>query len=161
MSADYLLTARDLPGWPGRFPPIDYRNLLLKSLDELADGLYGEDRIARELAILDQIAEHHGLGEFFRQKVKATRRNVRKPLAGSAISPSRVYLDSSLYGIQDVFDAAYVAHYMHQFVSKLTLPAVWHAIANSLGYRLRSMRIGDRFPAESKWRNVNPSKSEG
>jgi hypothetical protein len=151
MTADYLLTARDLPGWPGRFPPIDYRDLLLKSLDELADGLYAENRIPRELAILNEIAEQHGLGEFFRLRVKGTRRNLRKPLEGNAISPSRVYLDCSQYGIHNVFDAAYVARYIHQIVPKLTISTGWAALTNSLSYRLRSLRIGARFPAESEW----------
>jgi hypothetical protein len=161
MTADYLLTARDLPGWPGRFPPIDYRNLLLKSLAEMTDGLYAGNRIARELAILNQIAEHHGLGDFFRKRVKAARRNRRKTLEGNAISPSRVYLDASLYGIQDIFDAAYVAHYMHQIVPKLALSTFCRMVADSIVYRFRSLGLGARFPAESEWLNVEPSRPEG
>lgn len=153
MTADYLLTARDLPGWPGSFPSIDYRDLLLKSLAELTDGLYAEDRVARELTILYRIARQHELGEFFRQRVKAARRNQRKTLEGNAISPSRIYLDCSQYGIRNVFDAAYVAHYMHQIVPKLTLSTVWDLVINSLGYRLQSLLRGARFPAESEWLN--------
>lgn len=151
MTADYLLTARDLPGWTGCFPAINYHDLLLKSLAELADGLFAEDRVARELAILSGIAEHHGLGGFFRQRVKAARRNHRKPLEGNAISPSRIYLDANQYGIHNVFDAAYVAHYMHQIVPKLNLSSLWNLLTNSLGYRLQSLPSGARFPAESEW----------
>lgn len=151
MTADYLLTARDLPGWPGSFPSIDYRYLLLNSLAEMVDGLFAEDRVARELTILHRIAEHHGLGEFFRQKVKATRRDIRKTLEGNAVSPSRVYIDGSQFGIHNVFDAAYVAHYMHQIAPKLNISTVWNMVTNSLGYRLRSLRIGARFPAETEW----------
>ena len=153
MTADYLLTARDLPGWPGRFSPINYRELLLKSLNEMTDGLYSAERIARELAILYRIAEHHGLGKFFRQRAKVARRNIRKPLEGNAISPNWVYLDSSAYGIHNIFDAVYVAHYMHQIAPKVTISTVWNVLAKSLGYRLRSLRIGARFPAESEWLN--------
>lgn len=151
MTADYLLTARDLPGWPGYFPPINYRNLLLIGLADLTDGLFAEDRVARELTILCRIAEHHGLGEFFRQKVKLARRNLRKTLESNAISPSRVYIDASQFGIHNVFDAAYVAHYMHQIVPKLTLSTIWDMTINSLCYRLRSLRIGARFPTEAEW----------
>lgn len=151
MTADYLLTARDLPGWPGRFSPIDYRYLLLNSLAELGDGLFAEDRVARELIILQRIAEHHDLGEFFRQKVKSGRRNLRKTLEGNAVSPGRIYINGSQFGIHNVFDAAYVAHYMHQIAPKLSISAFWNMLTNSLGYRLRSLPIGARFPAESEW----------
>src|SRR5205823_6673905 len=98
MTADYLLTARDLPGWPGPVPPIDFRSLLQKSLSELQDGLFAYDRVARELSILYGIAQHHGLGDFFRQLVRGARRNKRKPLEGNAISSSRIYLDASQHG---------------------------------------------------------------
>ncbi len=151
MTADYLLTARDLPGWPGNFSSIDYRALLLKGLNELVDGLFAEDRISRELAILYRIAEHHGLGEFFRKRVKSTRRNTRKTLEGNAISPSRAYLDCSQYGIHNVFDAAYFAYYIYQIAPKLTFSAIWKVMSNSLVYRLRSLRIGAHFPPESEW----------
>ena len=162
MSADYLLTARDLPGWPGSFPPIDYRELLLKSLDELAHGLYAEDRVARELVILNRIAEHHGLGEFFRQKVRDARRYKKKnPYEGNGISTTRIFLDCSMYGIHDVFDAAYVAHYIHQMAPKLTFFTVLNTLARSLGYRLKSLRKGGRFPSESEWLKVSPAKVEG
>jgi len=155
MTVDYLLTARDLPGWPGSVPPIDYRLLLLKALGELSDGLFAEDRVARELTILYRIAEQHGLGEFFRQKANSARRNKRKTLEGNAISPGRVYLDASRYGIHDVFDAAYVAHYMHQMVPKLTLAAIRDLLRNSLRYRLLSVRKAAPFPPESEWLRTN------
>lgn len=161
MTADYLLTARDLPNWPGSFSSIDYRDLLRKGLAELADGLFAEDRIARELAILHRIAEHHGLGEFFRHRVRVTRRNKRKTLEGNAISPIRFYLDCSRYGIHTVFDAAYVAHYMHQMALMLTPSTIWNTASNSLGYRLRSLPIGPRFPAESEWLKEIPDHADG
>ena len=84
MTADYLLTAKDLPGWPGQVPAIDYENLLVKGLRELTHGLYAEDRINRELSILHKIAQHHGLEAFFRGKVRKTRRyQSRKPFVGN------------------------------------------------------------------------------
>jgi hypothetical protein len=150
MTADYLLTARDLPGWPGSFPAIDYRNLLLKGLVEVANGLYAEDRVQRELGILYRIAQHHGLTDFFGRRVRSMRRNNRKtPLEGNAISFTRLYVDGSEYGIHNVFDAAYVAHYMHQVLPKLTLCTFWRTVSNSVRYRLRSMSIGSRLPLES------------
>ncbi|WP_217349262.1 glycosyltransferase family A protein [Polaromonas sp. C04] len=159
MTADYLLTARDLPGWPGNFPPIDYRDLLLKSLDELAHGLYAESRLARELTILNQIAEQHGQGEFFRKRVSQTRRYLKKePFEGNGISPRMIFLDCNHYGIKNIFDAAYVAHYMHQIIPKVTLSSIWGMLTNSLAYRLISLRKGGRFPPDSAWPDVKPAQ---
>jgi glycosyltransferase involved in cell wall biosynthesis len=152
MTADYLLTAKALPGWPGNFPSINYRNLLIQGLNELADGLFAEDRTVRELKILNKIAEYHGLGEFFRKRVKATRRNVRKTLEGNAVSPARLYLNGTQFGIYNVFDAAYVAHYIHQILPKFSFFTALKMLGNSLGYRLRSLRIGTHFPSEENWR---------
>jgi glycosyltransferase involved in cell wall biosynthesis len=94
MTVDYLLTARDLPGWAGSFPPIDYRQVLLNGIKELAHGLYGDERISRELEILNQIAEKHELGEFFRGKVRRSNRyRKRSYFEGSGINTSAFFLD--------------------------------------------------------------------
>lgn len=157
MTADYLLTCSDLPDWPGVAPRIDYRTLLTKSLAELQDGLLAHDRVARELQILYGVAQHHGLGEFFRTKVRATHRNTRKALEGNAVSPKRVYIDGTHFGIKDVVDAGYFAYYAHAFSANLTVPTAWKALTNSARYRLRSMERGMAFPAESEWIRSEPT----
>ena len=65
MTVDYLLTASDLPGWPGPEPVIDFRSVLQRGLHELSSGLYAHDRIQREVEILDNIAALHGLHAYF------------------------------------------------------------------------------------------------
>lgn len=160
MTADYLLTARDLPGWPGVFPAIDYKALLLKGLEELSHGLYSEGRIARELAILHGIAEHHGLGSFFRAKVRSAHRRVKtRPYEGNGIKRNSIFIDCSQFGIRDVVDAAYVAHYFVRITGGLNIETVWKMIKNSLSYRLRSWRRGDCFPPESAWIFEAPNHS--
>ena len=152
MTADYLLTAKDLPGWPGHFPAIDYKNLLLKGLRELANGLYAADRVNRELGILHNIAQHHGLETFFRAKVKQMRRGrSRKPFAGNGITPSQVLLDCDMFEIRNVFDAAYVSYFIYQLLSKFNLGAARMLIADSLKYKVHQIRKGDRFAPESEW----------
>jgi glycosyltransferase involved in cell wall biosynthesis len=151
MTADYLLTARDLPGWPGRFPRLNYRDLLVASLGELVDGLFAEDRVGRELSILHNIAVSHGLEKWFLAQVNGAHRNCRKPLVGNAISPSRIYVDSDQYGIKNIVDAAYVAHYMHQIIPKLGFSSAWNCLANSVGYRLQSFRKGARLATKAEW----------
>ena len=61
MTVDYLLTARDLPGWPGKFSKINYRKMLDKAIRELSSCRYGEERIEREIHILYEIAKKHEL----------------------------------------------------------------------------------------------------
>ncbi|HYC50274.1 MAG TPA: glycosyltransferase family A protein [Gemmatimonadaceae bacterium] len=142
MTADYLLTARDLPGWPGARPSLDMRRVLRKSLVELQDGLFAQDRIARELTILHGIARHHGLEDYFRTAIQDTRRNARRPLEGNAFSPKRVYLNADDLGIENVLDAAYFAYYAHSASSAFTGPALLRAIANSVRYKTFSLRRG-------------------
>lgn len=152
MTADYLLTARDLPGWPGIFPSIDYQQLLTNGIKELAHGLYAENRVARELGILNEIAKLHGLSEFFIKKVHQSKRFVKKkPYQGNGVSPSMVFLDCGLYGVENIFDAAYVANYAHKISNKFTLSSVVVMLKNSLLYRMNSLRKDKDFPPESEW----------
>lgn len=161
MTVDYLLTAKDLPGWGGKFPSIDYRQVLLKGLNELSFGLYGEDRIVRELGILYQIAVKHGLGEFFRKKVHRSNRYVqRSPFTGNGIGYGNntfgFYLDADPYHIHNIFDAAYAAQNICQVYSDLTTwKSFTSAIVRSLVYRLRAMRKGNPFPHEAEWLKTN------
>ena len=151
MTADYLLTAADLPGWPGPKPVIDFRGLLRKSVAELQDGLFASEKVARELGILYGIAKHHRLTGYLRDVVNKARRNARKPLERNAFSPSRVYLDADQFGIRNVFDAAYFAYNLHALSAEATASTVWRAFKNSVGYRLMSMKEGTPFPPESEW----------
>lgn len=152
MTVDYLLTARDLPGWPGSFPPIDFRHLLRCALSELEDGQFAGERMTRELAILDAIAEHHGLGTFFREEAARRHKNLRRPLEGNAISPKRLYLDGSRLGIENVYDAAFVTHYIHKAAPEFSLGTAWQFLTNSLRYRMLSFKKGAPFPPPSEWR---------
>jgi len=156
MTVDYLLTAKDLPGWQGSFLSIDYRHVLLKGLMELSSGMYGEERIARELGILYNIAIKHGLGEFFRKKVRHSNfYRQRLPFTGNGIKPNGFFLDGDAYHLHNIFDAAYAAQNICQVYSDLSSASFPRAIARSLVYRLREMhRKGNPFPHESEWRQI-------
>lgn len=147
MTADYLLSARDLPGWPGPAPEIDFRRLLMKGIKELSHGLYANDRIARELNILNTIAESKGLGEFFRKAVVRAKRYKEKPFfEGNGISPAMVFLDGAQYGVHTILDAAYMVHSLFNFFTKTTLLSTLKMLGNSLSYRMQSLRSGGSFP---------------
>jgi hypothetical protein len=152
MTVDFLLTARDLPGWPGSFPPIDFRQMLLRALTELEDGQFAGERMTRELTILEAIAEHHGLGAQFRGEAAKRRKNLRRPLEGNAISPSRLYFDATRLGIQNIYDAAFVTHYIHKAAPEFSLSTAWKTLVNSLSYRMLSFKKGAPFPTPDEWR---------
>lgn len=140
MTADYLLTARDLPGWCARTPDIDYKQLIRQSLNELADGNFAKARTARELDIISGVAEYRGLGEYFRQSLSKTKRNRRTHLDGNALSPSRLYLDGDKYSISNIVEAAYFAYYFHAFGSRVTAKSMFQMLVNSGRYFLQSYR---------------------
>lgn len=156
MTADYVLSIQDLPGWPGSFPAIDFKDVLVKSINELRHGLYAEARLLRELNILNNIAEFHGLGEFFRNRVNGARRYLQKdPFEGNAVSPKTVFLDCSLYNINNIYDASYFVYYIHKVSREFSLSAIFQMLENSIKYKIRSLRKGKAFPPESEWANGN------
>lgn len=146
MTADFLLTARDLPGWQGKFSPIDYKKLLSIAITEIEDGLFPEDRVLRELNILFKIAENHNLKDFFLNKMKKAKKNSRRPLEGNAISPRLLYLDATEYKLYNIFEASYVANYIHQIIPKLSIKVFIKMLINSFKYRFLSFKKGDQLP---------------
>ena len=160
MTVDYLLSARDLPGWGGSFPAIDYRQVLVQGLRELAHGLYGDDRICRELAILDQIARAHGLSEFFLKEVRRNRRKrQRDPFVGGGINASALFFDGERYELRNIVDAAYAAKYLHQAISDLKPNAILDLVVRSLRYRIAGLGKSRPFPPESQWRTEKTAPS--
>jgi glycosyltransferase involved in cell wall biosynthesis len=154
MTVDFLLTARDLPGWSGSFPPINYRQALLSGIKELKNGLYGDERIRRELSIMNEIAKQQGLQSFFRREVKRSKRFQKRPnFEGNGIYPGAFFVNSKSYNINNIFDAAYAAQHLHQAYADLNISSLFEIVFNSIKYRFRSMKKGYPFPPESEWHN--------
>ena len=153
MTIDFLLTAKDLPGWNGSFPAINFKDVITKSLIELSSGMYGDQRIGRELAILSKIADLHGLSDFFQKKVKKTKCYAKRdPFTGHGISTDKIYLDGDDYHIKNIFDASYAVQNIYQVYSDLTFKSVMNTISRSFNHRIRAMRgESSSFPPESEW----------
>lgn len=153
MTADYLLTARDLPGWSGKIPQIDFEFLLVKCFDELAHGLYSENRLNRELQILSKIADYHGLNDHFKDLLANKKRYIKKsPIEGNAIGPNNVFIDCSLYEINDILEASYLVSSIYQIFPKTTFKTIIKAFYKSLLYKIKSNISGDKFPDEIHWK---------
>lgn len=152
MTADYLLTARDLPGWSGKIHQIDFKFLLVKCFDELAHGLYSENRLNRELQILSKIADYHGLNDYFKDLLANKKRYIKKsPIEGNAIGPNNVFIDCSLYEINDILEASYLVSSIYQIFPKTTFKTIFKALYKSLHYKIKSNISGGKFPDKIQW----------
>ena len=133
-------------------PAIDYRSVLSRALKELGHGMFGEERVCRELTILDAIAAHHGLLKFFRETVARSKRGRRRaPFEGSGINASAWFVDAGTYELHNVVDAAYAAKYLYQAYADLQVSAMGKSLARSVRYRLGSLGKGRAFPPASDW----------
>ncbi len=153
MTADYLLTARDLEGWLGKFPPIDYKLLLEKSINELAHGLYSESRLNRELQILYKIAKYHKLDVYFEELLTKKKRYKKKSqIEGNALAPNNIFIDCTLYEIEDILEASYFVTSLYQIIPKTSWITIIKAVKNSIMYKIKSKAKGDNFPNKKQWK---------
>mgnify|MGYP000879895462 FL=1 len=145
MTVDYLLTARDLSGWPGNFPPINYRAMINKSIYELASCSFGEDRIEREVEILYNIAAKHKLTDYLSTLLSTTKRTgIPKLIIGNAISRNMIYINPKEFDIQNIYDAAYAAKYIRKTITKINVHSLVEAFQESISiYKSKKQANGD------------------
>lgn len=106
MTVDYLCTARDLPGWPGKVEDVDFKKVLAKSVSELASR-YADNTLERELKILEAIAKQHNLYDYYQQLLAKAKRSVISPQYRLwAISKNNYYIDAKEFGVSNIFEAA-------------------------------------------------------
>jgi len=152
MTADYLLTARDLQKWGGKIKNIDYKKLINKSINELSKGLYNEARIGRELKILKQIAIQHGLEDYFYLTIKNTKRKKkRKPFKGYGISFKIVFINATSMEINNIFDASYGAKVIYALISQFNINIFFKILYKSLTYFFVKSKNDKEFPSEDRW----------
>ncbi len=136
MTADYLLTAKDLPGWPGKCKEIDFKNVIRKSFAFFSNHVYSESVTKRELCIIKEIAIQHNLLDLYNELIKTTRQLCDKRISGgSIIYKGAIHLDSEKSGINTIEDAAYVTKYLnciYTFYSGSSIFEFLHTIIKSV-----------------------------
>lgn len=107
MTADYLLTAKDLPGWKGKGVNVSIENLLRKTFSYLVKEPFDNKVLVRELKILREIAIQHDLVDLYNELFKSTVRKVvnAQQIKGLVITNS-IRINGEGIGINNVFDAA-------------------------------------------------------
>lgn len=150
MTVDYLMTAKDLPGWGGLFPEIDFKNVILKSLSEMAHS-YDDSRIQREIHILEAIAKQHGLQEYYHGLLRTMKKYAPCPIDyKTAISRERIYIDSQMLGLNNICDASYAAEYFIKLKPYIGFRFYFNALKRSLKIRFIKKTVRGDFLAELK-----------
>ena len=150
MTADYLLTARDLPGWPGRFEPISFERLIRESFSFIDSSSFENEVLVRELRIIKAIAAHHGLLDVFEGLVKSSRRRVirDKPVYGFVVT-GLLRFDGSRVGIHNIYDAAMIIPALYRSYSAMSLRSLAAPVVNSFRVLRRSLSYStEKYPSE-------------
>lgn len=154
MTADYLLTARDLPGWPaaGSYE-VSFENLIKKSFLLMANSHYEDEVLIRELKILKRIAEYHNLTDLFDDLFHNMKRSfVFAPeIYGNAITHS-IRFEGSELGINNIYDAANAVPFVSRFFTQSLIKYSWSIIKNNFRIVLRSFnKTRKDFPKVQNW----------
>lgn len=149
MTADYLLTANDLPGWGGKFQMFKIEDLIKTSFSFLEKSYFEKENLVRELRILREIAKQHNMVELFDQLYNNKKKTAVKPynVSGIAITNS-IRLDGSKVGINNVYDAALATTFIYNSSSLFRLRTLVDIIKNSFAIFVQSKkRKYESFPA--------------
>ena len=133
MTADYLLTAKDLPGWPGKFKSFSYEHLIKTVFKQISTTSFDNAVLTRELLILREIANKHNLLELFNSLYKKTirKRPLGKTRYGFAITHSYRFNGTEL-GLHNIYDASLAVNFAYKFCNKLSLGLFFKAFITSL-----------------------------
>lgn len=141
MTADYLLTARDLPGWPGKCEPVSIENLLRVTFKRLETHSMRNELLVRELKIMREIAKQHNLLTLFEELMRTTTRKVvrTQEIYGFVLTHS-IRFDGSEIGINNIFDASLAVNFVYYFNNKVSWIELWKLLKNEVKVLTRSRK---------------------
>jgi hypothetical protein len=141
MTADYLLTAKDLPGWPGKFAPISFEALIRASFKFIEKSPIENEVLVRELNILKEIAKQHGLLDLFNQLLATTKRKVvrKEDVYGFVITHS-IRFEGTELGINNIFDASLATNFLYNFYNKISFKEIIAFIRNTCRILIRKKK---------------------
>lgn len=141
MTADYLFTARDLPGWPGKCNPVSIERLLRVTFKKIESHSMPNDLLVRELKILREIARQHNYEPLFNELMQMTKRRVVKArqVYGFVITNS-IRFDGSEIGINNIFDASLAVPFIYNFYNKVSWSTFWQLIRNEFAVLRRTRK---------------------
>ncbi|MEI6739338.1 MAG: glycosyltransferase family A protein [Gemmatimonadaceae bacterium] len=149
MTADYLLTARDLPGWPGEFEPLSFEELLRASFDLMSTSTFENEVLVRELRILREIAAQHGLLDLFHKlHTHSRRRVIRTPHVYGFVLTGLIRFEGSKLGVRNVHDAAQVIPFLYRIYTTLRFGSILTLVRNTWRVIVRKWSYSvERYPS--------------
>lgn len=148
MTADYLMTARDLPGWPGKFTPISFESLIRASFHLMERSIFENEVLIRELNILKEIAKQHNLLDLFNQLLTSGKRKVvRSEDVYGFVITNLVRFDGTKLGIHNIFDASLATNFVYSFYNRVSFKAIMAFIGNTCRIIIRNRKYKvEKFP---------------
>lgn len=133
MTADYLLTARDLPGWPGKFEMFKYEDLIRITFKKFEKGKWENEVLVRELKILREIANQHNLLPLFDELYKKTKRRVVRTnvFSGFVITRRSVMFAANEVNIHNIYEASLACNFAYHAFNMMTLKEFFRVIKRS------------------------------
>ena len=142
MTADYLLTARDLPGWPGRFEMFSFESLILETFKFIETSAYEDEVLIRELKILREIAVQHGLLTLFNDLMKTTKRKRKSHVDPFGMSVTNsLRFEGTEIGIYNIFDAAIATPFVYNFYNRCSFSLLFEILKNTFRIYVNSKRF--------------------
>lgn len=133
MTADYLLTARDLPGWPGKFEMFKWENLLRVTFSKFVHGKWENEVLIRELRILREIAKQHGLLPLFDELYKKTKRKVVRTNAfsGFVVTRQSIMFAGKEVGMNNIYDASLACNFAYHAYNMMSVKEFFRVMKRS------------------------------
>lgn len=130
MTADYLLTARDLPGWPGKFEMFTYKSLIEKTFKFLVNSTFSNEVLVREMRILREIAKQHGELDYFNSMLRKTKRKseIKDVIDGFFVTSNVFIFNGEQLGIKNIYDAAIATPFAYELCNKVSAKSIFDYI---------------------------------
>lgn len=122
MTADYLLTARDLPGWPGKFDMFTPEHLVRTTFNFLSRNRFETDTLKREILILREIAIQHNLLDLFNGLMESTTRKITKEITadGFFVTSNIFGFNGTEMGINNIYDASLATKFAYESYNQVS-----------------------------------------
>lgn len=132
MTADYLLTAKDLPGWPAKdYYEVSIENLIRETFNFISASFFSNETLLREFKILYKIADQHNLVPLFNELYAATRKRVYKSKTVPAFTITRsLRFEGIEIGINNIFDASLAVPFVYNFAGQFSFKRLLQGIKN-------------------------------
>ena len=134
MTADYLMTAKDLPDWPGKFEMFSFEHLIRRTFQLIRTNRYDSSVLERELRILREIAKQHDLLGLFDDLMKDRRRKVTKEHTanGFMLTKNIFSFNGTELGINNVYDAALATRFAYASFNDFSIGFLWNWIIRTV-----------------------------